>query len=200
MRRALLVQVVVLLALAGCGQSGSQAARGVSPPAGSGVVSPSGPPTTLDPCPVTGSTSGVDALPKLSFRCLIGPTPLILGQAPGVPTVLNLWAPWCGPCREELPLFDRLHDQAAEQVIVIGLVEKDTESSSVAFAAETGLSFPSGLDESGQLSTAEGLSGLPVTYFLRADGSIAHRRIGPITSYEELRELLSEHLGVAVPA
>ena len=113
--------------------------------------------------------------------------------------MLNLWAPWCGPCREELPFFERLHTEAGDLVSMVGLVEMDTRDSSLAFASGAGLSFPSALDQTGKLLYDQGLNGLPATFFLRAYGSIAHRQIGPIASYDDLRALVSEHLDVAVP-
>ncbi|MEJ7702732.1 MAG: hypothetical protein WKF47_03245 [Geodermatophilaceae bacterium] len=64
---------------------------------------------------------------------------------------------------------------------MVGLVEMDTRDSSLAFASDAGLSFPSALDQTGKLLYDQGLNGLPATFFLRADGSIAHRQIGPIS-------------------
>ncbi len=192
--RPLLLASALLLVATGCSQPAPEA----SPTGRSAEVT-----LSMDPCPAAGTATeaeAADVLPGLSFPCLTGEGELTLGQAPGVPTVLNLWAPWCSPCRDELPLFDQLHARAGEQVAVTGLVERDTRQSSVAFAADMGLSFPSALDETGQLVSKLGLNGLPVTFFLRADGSIAHRRIGPITSYDELRGLLGQYLGVQVPA
>lgn len=154
----------------------------------------------LGPCPAGGPPAATGGLPALAFPCLSGESELMLGTAPGVPTVLNLWAPWCGPCRDELPLFERLHLEAGDQVSTVGLVERDTLDSSLAFAADRGLSFPSALDQTGKLLDDQGLNALPATFFLRADGSIAHRQLGPITSYDQLVGLVAEHLGVQVPA
>ncbi len=191
MRRPLGLLFALLL-VAGCASGGPEAA----PPSQSLVAVA----LTMDPCPSPSAPAGAgDVLPELSFPCLVGYQDLTLGVAPGVPTVLNLWAPWCAPCRAELPLFDRLHVEARDDVSVVGLVEKDTLQSSLTFAAETRLSFPSALDQTGRLLYDQGLNGLPATFFLRADGSIAHRQIGPIASYDELRALVAEHLEVAVP-
>jgi len=143
--------------------------------------------------------AAADTLPDLTFPCLGGGPDLELAAAPGEPTVVNLWASWCGPCRDELPLFQQLHDQAGDLVSTVGLVEMDTRQSSLAYADDMGISFPSALDQTGKLLYDQGLRGLPVTYFLRPDGSVAHREIGPIASYDELRALLAEHLDVAIP-
>jgi len=154
---------------------------------------------TVGSCPGPRPPPAPGGLPEFAFPCLSGESELTLGTAPGGPTVLNLWAPWCGPCREELPFFERLHTEAGDLVSMVGLVEMDTRDSSLAFASDAGLSFPSALDQTGKLLYDQGLNGLPATFFLRADGSIAHRQIGPIASYDDLRALVSEHLDVAVP-
>lgn len=183
---------VSLLLLAGC--------AGAAPAADPSPRSAVSAPVTLHACPAPGPVAaGGDVLPDLSFPCLGSGPDLALGTATGKATVLNLWAAWCGPCRAELPLFEQLYEQSVDGLSVLGLVERDTAQSSLAFAAETGLSFPSGLDEAGRLLAGQGLQGLPVTYFLRADGSVAYRQIGPVTSYDDLRGLVAEHLGVTVP-
>lgn len=191
--RATLLVLLVLLVLQGCTSARPEAA---SPSQSRSAVV-----HMLAGCPAAGSATGAgDVLPDLSFPCLTGSGTVTPGRAMGVPTVLNLWAPWCAPCREELPLFDRLYAGSGEAVRVLGLVERDTATSSLNYAAEVGLHFPSALDEAGELLADEGLNGLPATYFLRADGSVAHRQIGPITSYDQLRDLVAEHLAVDVPA
>lgn len=190
MRGALLL-VVLLLAVQGCSDAPTEA----TPPSTEATLMV----LETGPCPGPRPPAAASGLPEFTFRCLTGSSELTLGTAPGTPTVLNLWAPWCAPCRDELPLFDRLHAEAGDQVSTVGLVEMDTAASSLAFASEFELSFPSALDQTGKLLHDQGLNGLPVTYFIRADGSIAHRQIGPIASYDELRALVTQHLGVTVP-
>lgn len=166
------------------------------------IVQPSAGSSTLDvalePCPEhTGEGTGT-GLPRLSLPCLGGGPDVSLGEAPGTPTVVNLWATWCGPCREELPIFQQLHDSAGESVRMLGVVEQDTVEAVRAYVEQIQLTFPSLLDADGALLTAGGFSGLPVTYFVRADGSIAHLQIGPIPSYDVLLGLIAEHLDVTV--
>lgn len=145
------------------------------------------------------SAAGEKVLPELSFPCLAGGSDFSLARAPGVPSVLNLWAPWCAPCRDELPLFQRLYVEAPEQVRTVGLVEMDTVTSALAYTDEHELTFPSAVDQTGKLLSDQGLNGLPVTYFLDAGGGVVYTHIGPITSYDDLRALLAEHLGVTLP-
>ena len=100
--------------------------------------------TDLPPCPA-GSGEPAAGDPVLTLDCLGGDT-LDLAEAPGVPTVLNLWASWCAPCREELPYVQQLSEAAGEQVRVLGVDTKDGVPQGTSFAADAGLTFPSAFD------------------------------------------------------
>ena len=139
--------------------------------------------------------AGGSALPQLAFDCLGGGS-LDLTRAPGVPTVVNLWASWCGPCREELPLMQELADTAGDRVRVVGIVSRDGEPQAESFAADAGTTFPSAFDGDGDLMAELGLNGLPYTMFLAADGTLVHSELGPVESTEELQELVAAYLGV----
>jgi len=175
--------------LAGCTSGGNSAAPS--------ATSPSAPDPAFQACPDQGTAaaSGSQTLPALSFDCLGGGT-LDLARAPGVPTVVNLWASWCGPCREELPLVQQLAAAAGGKVRVVGVVSKDGREQATSFAADAGASFPSGFDGQGELMTQLGLRGLPYTYLLDADGGIAYVQTGPVAGYDDLRALVADHLGV----
>ncbi|SFE08051.1 TlpA family protein disulfide reductase [Blastococcus tunisiensis] len=153
--------------------------------------------TDLPPCPEQGpAASEVDAaLGDLVFECF-GGGDLDLASAPGTPTVLNLWASWCAPCREELPFVDQLATAAGDRLRVIGVASQDGIPQASSFAADAGLGFPSAFDADGALAAGLGLKGLPHSVFLAPDGSVAHVEVGAVDSYDELRALVSEHLGV----
>lgn len=151
--------------------------------------------TDLTPCPEqTDAAAAVDA-PDVSLDCLGGGT-LDLGRAPGVPTVVNLWASWCDPCREELPLVEQFAGLAGDRVRVLGIASQDGRPQSSAFADDAGLTFPNAFDGNGTVAAALGLRGLPHTLFVTAEGSVAHVELGEIASVDELRALVAEHLGV----
>lgn len=151
----------------------------------------------LTACPEqTGKPAqGAEVLPALSFDCPGGGT-LDLAEAPGVPTVLNLWGSWCFPCREEMPLLQQLADEAADRVRVVGVISKDGLPQAESFATDAGVRFPSAYDGEGELMAELGINNLPYTYFLDADGGLAHVEVGPVDSVEELRALVAEHLAV----
>jgi thiol-disulfide isomerase/thioredoxin len=151
----------------------------------------------FDPCPEQSDepSAGGSAVPALTFDCLGGGT-LDLTRAPGVPTVVNLWASWCTPCRAELPLRQQLADAGGDRLRVVGVISKDGEPQAESFAADTGTTFPGAFDAEGELMADLGLNGLPFTMFLAADGRLVHSELGPVESEAELRDLVEEHLGV----
>ena len=139
------------------------------------------------------------ALPDLELPCLGGgsaETPL--RRLTGRPTVLNLWASWCPPCKEELPAFARLSTAARGKVQVVGVATKDIPGRSVEYAGQTGLPFPSLQDEPGSLLRSLRRVGLPVTVLLTADGSVADVYQGQPLTDSTLRALVKDKLGVDV--
>jgi cytochrome c biogenesis protein CcmG/thiol:disulfide interchange protein DsbE len=115
-----------------------------------------------------------------------------------VPAVVNLWASWCGPCREELPLVQQLADAGGDRLAVVGVISRDGAPQAASFAADVGATFPSAFDGEGELMAELGLGALPYTYLLDADGGIAHVQVGPVADVAELEGLVAEHLGVTL--
>jgi thiol-disulfide isomerase/thioredoxin len=152
--------------------------------------------TDMTACTEQPDEAAVDGdLDGISLPCFSGGS-LDLGRAQGAPTVLNLWASWCGPCREELPLMQELSDLAGDRVRVLGVISQDGVPQSVSFAVDSGITMPGAFDGDGAVAAALGLRGLPHTVFLAADGSVAFVQYGPVHSIEELTGLVAEHLGV----
>ena len=188
--RAAVPLLALLPALAGCAPGGDGGGGGAAPQDGPTAIA-------LEPCPEQPDREarGAESLPPLVLECPGGGT-LDLGRAPGVPAVVNLWASWCGPCREELPVVQQFADQAGDQVSVLGVISRDGEMQANSFAEDAGATFPGAFDGEGALMDELGLRGLPYTYLLDADGGIAHVQVGPVHSTDELRSLVTEHLGV----
>jgi thiol-disulfide isomerase/thioredoxin len=153
--------------------------------------------TVLEPCPEQPeqAAAGAQTLPPLSFDCLGGGS-LDLGRAPGVPTLVNLWGSWCGPCRTELPLLQQVADAAGDRVRIVGVISQDGVPQADSFAADAGVTFPGAFDGEGKLMSELGLNALPFTYFLDADGALVHTQVGDVASVDELRTLVAQHLGV----
>jgi cytochrome c biogenesis protein CcmG, thiol:disulfide interchange protein DsbE len=187
-RRAALAAVLLTGVMAGCTDE-------ATPPSGSPGPDPAAAPFV--PCAEQPGTpaAGAETLPAVDLGCLGGGS-FDPGSAPGVPTVVNLWASWCGPCREELPVMQGLADVAGDRVAVVGVVSKDGTGQAVSFATDVGVTFPAAFDGDGALMTELGLNGLPYTYFLDASGAVVFTQVGPVDSLDELRGLVAEHLGV----
>lgn len=191
-RAAIAVAALALVALlAGCGPAGA------SGPAAAGSTDVTTVHTVLQQCPQQPDTpaTGATTLPKLTFRCLGGGT-FDLGKAPGVPTVVNLWGSWCGPCREELPTMQQLAKAAGGKVRVIGVISKDGVPQAESFAEDAKVTFPSAFDGQGNLMTKLGLHGLPFSYFLDADGGVTYTQVGSVGTIDQFEQLVADHLGV----
>jgi len=193
-RGGLLILLLAVLVLSGCAAEDAGADD-----RGSTAAAEKLPDLTDCPAP-TGQPGGGETLTELSLPCLDeGGGQLHLGEAPGVPMVVNLWATWCTSCRDELPLFSELYTTTdRDQLLVAGVVTRDGAGLAAEFVADLNVEFPSGLDEDGDLYAGMGLRGLPGTFFVNADGSIAHAELAPIFSYDALADLVQQHLGVTV--
>lgn len=130
-------------------------------------------------------------LPDLTLECMAGGEPVRLSTLRG-PLVINLWASWCGPCRQELPAFQRLADGG--RVPVLGVVTEDSRDAAAWLADELKVSLPSVYDRSGALKAAAGELALPLTLFVAADGRTIVYRDVALTD-QTLAQLVDQHFG-----
>ena len=147
-----------------------------------------GPKTAPDPI---ASAVAIGALVDLQAMTLDG-HPTRLASLRGKPVLLNLWATWCKPCREELPALEALR-QAHPGVQVVALsVDAAGDADEVRrFARDAGLRATLWHDPSGARSSVLGATALPMTLLLDGDGRVRWRRDGPITADEpELKRAL----------
>ena len=99
----------------------------------------------------------------------------------GKVVVLNLWASWCDPCREELPLLQETHEKISEQGgMVLGINTKDLEDEALETEREYGLTFPSLRDGDGDYARALEHTGVPETFVVDREGRIAALRRFPV--------------------
>jgi thiol-disulfide isomerase/thioredoxin len=127
---------------------------------------------------------------------LAGPTldggTVDVAELRGTVVIVNNWASWCAPCRDEMPALvaaSRAHPELA----VVGVNVRDEHAAATAFAAELGIDFPVIVDADGSiLRSIPGVppAALPSTVILDRQGRIAARVIGP-TSHDQLEELIA---------
>ncbi|MGH9051645.1 MAG: TlpA family protein disulfide reductase [Acidimicrobiia bacterium] len=113
-------------------------------------------------------------------------------QRDGRPVVMNFWASWCMPCREEMPALDAVARRHPE-VYLLGVAVQDTETNARTFAEEVAVSYPLGLDADGTVAGLYPILGLPTTWFITSDGMIASSWAG-ILDQTKLEFLIEEHL------
>jgi cytochrome c biogenesis protein CcmG/thiol:disulfide interchange protein DsbE len=105
----------------------------------------------------------------------------------GYPVVANLWASWCGPCRQEFPVLQKLSAGYGKRVAFLGVNSQDSDDAAATFLEEAPLSYPSYTDPDSDLGSAIGTTGgLPDTAFYSPEGELCHLKIG---AYAELQDL-----------
>jgi cytochrome c biogenesis protein CcmG/thiol:disulfide interchange protein DsbE len=133
-----------------------------------------------DPHDIRTGTVGKPA-PAFTLSRLDGGAPLSLSQYAGRAVVLNFWASWCIPCKQENPALVRAYERyRTSDVVIIGILYQDSTDSGRAYVRDLGVLWPTVADEDGRVSLSYGVFGIPETYFIGADGVIAGRHIGPI--------------------
>ena len=158
----------------------------------------SGDPQRL-PSPLVGKPAPVFALPALEGSGLTGFSDADLRT--GKVTLVNVFASWCVPCRDEHPVLIELTKRpelARAGVRLVGLAYKDEPGNSLKFRKEMGNPYALvGADRSGRVGIDWGVFGVPETFVVKGDGTIAYKFIGPL-SPEALRDVLMPQIEKAL--
>jgi peroxiredoxin len=97
----------------------------------------------------------------------------------GKTVIINFWTTWCPPCREEIPSMNRAYEMLAEEnVEILAINMGEDEDTIFIFTADYPADFPFLLDREGAVIAEWPVKGLPTTYVVAPDGSIAYRAIG----------------------
>ena len=98
------------------------------------------------------------------------------------PLVLNFWASWCPPCRDETPGMERIWIKYEDQgVVILGINVQDGEKEAERYISEFGVTFSNALDLDGSITVDYGVTGLPVTFFIDNDSVVTGRWVGSIS-------------------
>jgi cytochrome c biogenesis protein CcmG/thiol:disulfide interchange protein DsbE len=116
-----------------------------------------------------------------------------LARHRGQVVLLNLWATWCPPCRDEMPVLERFAREYAGKVVVLGVDQGESASVAAAYARERGVTFPILVDERQQYGrTYEGI-GLPTSVIVGRDGHVVRGIDGAMT-LEQMRAAVAPAL------
>ena len=133
-----------------------------------------------DPHDIRTGTVGKPA-PAFAAARLDGTGDLSLGQYAGKVVVLNFFASWCEPCTQENPALVRVYERyRGTDVVMIGVNYQETRDNGLGYVRRMGISWPTIADDDGRIALSYGVFGPPETFFIRPDGVIAGRHIGPI--------------------
>jgi thiol-disulfide isomerase/thioredoxin len=167
-----------IVALAGCSSDETRSA---------------GPPQAEVQAALEGSPAPLAAVHRQANELLDGGAEAFrarLRELRGHPVVVNKWASWCGPCRLEFPIFQRVSVQRGKQIAFLGVDAEDTDRGARQLLDEFPLSFPSYRDPGQEISGQELKAvAFPSTAFYDSKGKLAYVRQGP---YRDDRDLIAD--------
>lgn len=137
--------------------------------------------------------------PELTFIDFETGQTTTLSEMAGKVVVLNFWASWCTPCKNEMPTFERIANEGAADLAIIGVdIKNDRVDDAQALLNQLGITYQIAIDSGGEhqlygpIEQALGLGGsYPVTVFIRADGVIDSIRIGELDE-SQIRDAIAE--------
>ena len=137
-------------------------------------------------------------LPDVVLPCLGGGRAVRLAGLRGKPMMINVWAQWCGPCREEAPYLADVATTNKSQLMILGIDHADPQPAlAIEFAQLSTWKYPQLADPDVVLRAALQITGPPQTFFVRPDGTIAFRHAGSFKSTDEIRDMARKYLGVS---
>lgn len=155
----------------------------------------SGRDASVVPSALIGEPAPETALPPLAGVDLPG---IRSADFAGDVTVVNVWASWCAPCRQEHPLLMELSKD--ERIRLAGLNYKDDAANARGFLGELGNPYDAiGVDRSGRTAINWGVYGVPETFLVGPQGTILYKHVGPLTA-QSMREGLMPAIAAALEA
>jgi thiol-disulfide isomerase/thioredoxin len=151
----------------------------------------------LEPCPSPGAGPGPEALRGIILECAGDGSSVDVARAVASrAVVLNLWAYWCGPCREELPAMAEYEKRVGPDVTVLTVHQDENETAAVSLLAELGVRLPTLQDGRRLIAAALKVPNvMPATVDLRPDGSVAEILPRPFASADEIAAAVDPQIG-----
>lgn len=136
-----------------------------------------------------------DTAPAFSAPLLEGSGTLSLDGLRGKPVLLNFWASWCGPCKDEAPMLRAAFKSFGSRVAFVGVDVRDAKDAAIRFVKDNDVPYPSVRDEGLQIFEDYGLTGQPESFLIDANGKIVQHVPGPFpdqtTLFQDLETLVS---------
>ncbi|RLL45420.1 TlpA family protein disulfide reductase [Oceanobacillus piezotolerans] len=143
----------------------------------------------------SGDTTGIEVgetAPNIELETVDGET-FSLTDLRGKKVILNFWATWCPPCREEMPEMQKFYDEHKDEVEVVAVNLSDTENNLQDvpdYISQYGYTYPIPMDKEGTVASAYSVITVPTTYFIGTDGVVQQaRKLGPM-DYEFMEEMV----------
>ena len=145
--------------------------------------------------PAASAIAPATAAPDFTLHAMGGPN-LRLKEQRGRVVMVNFWATWCGPCRQEMPQLNRLYEKyKGSGFVLLGVNVDDDVAKATEVAGKLGVTFPVLLDTDKTVSKLYDLSTMPSTVLIDRDGKVRYVHRGYLSGYEDnyekqIRELL----------
>jgi cytochrome c biogenesis protein CcmG/thiol:disulfide interchange protein DsbE len=128
--------------------------------------------------------------PAFDLERLDAPGRVRMADLTGKVVIVNFLASWCVPCKEEAPALVRVWERyRTSDVAFVAIVYQDTPDAAKDFHTRMGQTWPLALDDEGRTALAFGVFGVPETFFIRPDGIVEGRHIGPIDETTLIRAI-----------
>lgn len=109
------------------------------------------------------------------------PEQVRLSELRGKPVVLNFWASWCIPCKDEAPEFEATWRKYSDRVVFIGANWLEVEAAALPYLRQQGISYANGFDLQQQIARAYRITGVPETFFIDREGVLRQIETRPLT-------------------
>lgn len=163
--------------------------------AGYKVLSKGNAPQPTQPTQATSGSEAEEKTPAPDFRVFDGSGKEIrLSDFKGEIVVINFWASWCPPCKEEMPFFQTAYEQYGDRVkfMMLDLVDgsRETKATGQKFIADNKYTFPVYFDTNSDAAIKYGISSIPTTVFIDKDGNIVTGYVGSVSGLEDITAVI----------